>query len=115
MSTFDVDAVQWRRSDLGPGWLVAVCGQPGSVTQVWAADGELLTDFLNDMHFIRSRNCSSSQALQVGELPDTFGLMVISRSIEGEIQFFDPELYWAGVSEVFRAHGSDPHAWRSRR
>jgi hypothetical protein len=82
-----------------------------TVTRYMPVTPELLTDFLNSMDQIRSSDSSSSDHAPMN--PGNWGDLVLARADAGEVLFVDPELYWDGIATWFRAHGSDPHLWRS--
>lgn len=80
--------------------------------RAWRADPALLADFLNDMKALEAAGDVAFDG--PGTDPDGWGDLVISRAENGDILFIDPELYWNGISTVFRSRGDDPHPWRGR-
>jgi hypothetical protein len=103
--------IEWRSRPPGDDNLVAVEDGVG-VRAAWPADSNLLTDFLNDMEWLRA-DSQGNLAITTPE-PSDWGDLVISRSYDGGVLFVDPELYWNGIAEVFRSRGNDPHLWRAR-
>ncbi|HVB07110.1 MAG TPA: hypothetical protein VNF07_12765 [Acidimicrobiales bacterium] len=104
--------IEWRHGAEGEGALLAVEESTETVVKAWPANPELLTDFLNEMVEIKALEREDSARSE--SIPGSWGELVIARSEDGEVLDVDPQLYWEGIAELFRSHGTDPHLWRSR-
>lgn len=103
--------IEWRNKTNEEDTLVFV-EQDDVVVEARPADTTLIVEFLNEMNV--SSTSAGADADVSESPPDTWGDLVISRSESGDVLFIDPELYWDCVATLFRAHGTDPHPWRSR-
>lgn len=114
--------IEWRSAPDGANALVAVeggtppdgigghAGMGGTVVRSWPAEPGLVADFLNDMGTL-----GDGDGTDIADPdPDGWGDLVIARSADGDVLYIDPELYWNGIADLFRAHGDDPHPWRGR-
>ena len=101
---------EWRSRSDDDHNLLVVEEDSGRVLSSWRGERSMLRDFLNEMIEVRALTTAGFDA-NVAD-PSDFGILVISRSAEGDVLWVDPELYWSAISTVFRAHGEDPHVWR---
>lgn len=104
--------IEWRTPPSGRGALIAVDDGANEVVRAWSAEPRLLADFLNDM--VELQNGSATDVDVTDTDPAGWGELVIARSADGDILFIDPEMYWNGISDLFRTRGDDPHPWRGR-
>ncbi len=108
--------IEWRTKGKGEDALLFV-GEYGedsnTVLKKWDASPSVLTDFLNDMEQLDT----AVNGLEVDvdkRQPERWGKLVLSRASQGgDVLAIDPETYWDEIYYWFRAHGRDPHPWRS--
>ena len=105
---------EWRTKGEGSDALIAVDDATNSVREIWDATAPLIEDFLNDMTEVLSETSSGNTEVDEQD-PEQWGVLVISRTDEGDVISVDPELYWNRIADWFRSRGSDPHPWRGRR
>ena len=108
--------IEWRSRSSGKGddVLLAVREEGSTVVKAWAANPDLITDFLNDMDDLDADK--GPNGLDLGQRnPQDWGALVLARSDNGGILHVDPELYWDQVTYWFRARGDDPHVWSRTR
>jgi hypothetical protein len=111
--------IEWRTKGKGDDALVLVgdYGEaPNTVMKAWAADRDLLTDFLNDMARLEPVNTRLETDVNQRD-PKHWGKLVLARAAQrgGDVLDIDPEIYWDGIYYWFRSRGLDPHPWRGRK
>lgn len=94
--------------------ILVVDDTAGGVVSARSANREILTDLLNDMRQLVGSDADDSGDLAHEETDTDWGDFVLVRSEDGQVTYIDPERYWDGIATWFRAHGDDPHRWRSR-
>ena len=109
--------LEWRSRAEGDDTLLAVEEGSDAVVKAWAANTDLLTDFLNDMEGLdRDYEVKSGNGVDhIHRRPQEWGDLVMSRSDAGDVLWIDPELYWDGIAHWFRSKGRDPHPYRAHR
>ena len=109
--------IEWRHRDKGDEAVLLIGeveGNDNQVLKAWPADRTLITDLLNDMEHVGTTDGALNLDTNQRD-PQSWGKLVIARDREsGDVLAIDPEPYWDGIYYWFRAHGLDPHPWRSR-
>jgi len=96
---------EWR-TDLIEGDRLLVVDDSRQVKAALRADATLLSRFLTDMGDIATW-MSSEDLAGVGELPESWGSLVMARAESGEVITMDPELFWDGIYHWYRSRGVD--------
>ncbi len=88
--------------------------EDGVVKEALTADAEVLHDFLA-VQLSNVAGWEGDRPVEGDRLsPESWGSLIMSRAITGDITDMDPEKFWAGVGIWFRSHGVDyntPRPW----
>ena len=98
-------AAQWRTKGESND-AVLVLDERGKVQAAIPATQSVLSRLLTEMGDLATWRGESSPGDDPPN-PETWGQLVISRAISGEVIEVEPELFWHGIYSWFRAHGVD--------
>jgi hypothetical protein len=96
---------EWR-TDIVEGDSLIVVDDSRRVRAALTADAARLSRFLTDMGEL-STWTSDEPISDVGELPESWGRLVLARADSGEVLTMDPELFWDGIYHWYRSRGVD--------
>ena len=93
---------------------VVVILEDGVVKEALTADADVLHDFLAVL-LPNVAAWEGDHPVEGDRLrPESWGTLIMSRSITGEITDMHPERFWAGIGVWFRSHGVDYNTPRPR-
>ena len=107
--------IEWRSKGRGEDALVFASQfgeDDNTALKMWDANPERLTDFLNDMKDFDVSITEGPEVPVDQRSPQDWGVLIIARSIDGDVLEINPELYWDGIYYWFRSRGVDPHRMR---
>jgi hypothetical protein len=94
--------VEWRSGRYGE--VVLLVDESSLVAAALPADDSLLSRFLTGMEL---DDAWADSAPVQSQSPDSWGEVVISRALSGEVLLVDPEIFWDRIYRIYRANGVD--------